>query len=150
MCKTKQIYLVRGEETCGGGLSVCDGREVSSNMWRRRWRTITGNMMASMSSRWMSSSSQLAGRMIALLRALMTTVTPMALELCGFFVGFFCVTTRLVRESVVLCCGVTSVCVEPVSLETTTFTKDCTLLSCYKLTTAATKKSVHPIASHKQ
>ena len=36
------------------------------------------------------------------------------------------------------------------SLETTTFTKDYTLLNCYKLTTAATKKSVHPIASHKQ
>ena len=77
--------------------------------------------------------------MMALLRALMTTVTPMALEPLCFFCVFFCVTTRLVRESVVLPCGVTSVCVEPVSLEATTFTKDCTLLSCYKLTTAAKK-----------
>ena len=80
---------------------------------------------------------------MALLRALMTTVTPMALEhLWGFFVGFFCMTTRLVCESIVLPCGVISVCVEPVSLEATTFTKDCTLLNCYKLTTAAKNKRV--------
>ena len=76
---------------------------------------------------------------MVLLRALMTTVTPMTLDLLLFFFG---VTTWLVRESVVLPCGVTSVCVEPVSLETTTFTKDCTLLGCYKLTTAAKKKRV--------
>ena len=31
MCKTIQIHLVRGEETCGGGLSVCDGRALEKS-----------------------------------------------------------------------------------------------------------------------
>ena len=67
------------------------------------------------------------------------TVTPMALDLCVYFFKFFYVTTGLVCNYYTAC-GVTSVCAELVSLETTTFEKDCTLLNCYKLTTAAKKK----------